>query len=138
MHGGAADARDGHRGAAARNKRPSTTVPDAAGQRPADLLQRDFTASAPNRRWVADITYIETANGFAYAAFVLDLFSRMITGWQVADHLRAELALDALEMAICPAETGSVTTWSIIPIAGCNTRRSVIPSGWKISARSGR
>ena len=67
---------------------------------PSDLLERDFTAAAPNRRWVADITYVETAAGFVYAAFILDLFSRMIVGWQVSDTLRAELALDALEMAI--------------------------------------
>jgi putative transposase len=87
-------------GAAARRKKPRTTVPDAGQQRPADLLGRDFTAPAPNRRWVADITYVDTACGFAYAAFVTDLFSRKIVGWQVAEHLRAELAPDALEMAI--------------------------------------
>ena len=75
-------------GAAARRKKPRTTVPGAVGQRPADLLERDFTAPAPNRRWVADITYVDTACGFAYAAFVTDLFSRTIVGWQVADHLR--------------------------------------------------
>jgi putative transposase len=87
-------------GASARRKRPRTTVPDAASQRPADLLRRDFTAPAPNRRWVADITYVDTFSGFVYTAFVTDLFSRNIVGWQVADHLRAGLALDALEMAI--------------------------------------
>jgi putative transposase len=87
-------------GAAARRKKPRTTVPDAGGQRPADLLARDFSAPAPNRRWVADITYVDTACGFSYTAFVTDLFSRKIVGWQVADHLRAGLALDALEMAI--------------------------------------
>jgi putative transposase len=87
-------------GAAARRRRPRTTVPDAGGQRPADLLARDFSAAAPNRRWVADITYVDTACGFAYTAFITDLFSRQIVGWQVADHLRAGLALDALEMAI--------------------------------------
>lgn len=87
-------------GAAAQRKKPRTTVPGAADSRPADLLERDFTAPAPNRRWVADITYVDTACGFAYTAFVTDLFSRMIVGWQVADHLRAGLALDALEMAI--------------------------------------
>ena len=91
----------GLEGLRARKKRPRTTVPGPAGQvRPSDLLERDFTASAPNRRWVADITYIETSIGFVYAAFILDLFSRMIVGWQVSDTLRAELALDALEMAI--------------------------------------
>ena len=87
-------------GASAGRKRPRTTVPDAGGQRPADLLERDFTAPAPNRRWVADITYVDTISGFVYTAFVTDLFSRNIVGWQVADHLRAGLALDALEMAI--------------------------------------
>jgi putative transposase len=88
-------------GAAARRKRPRTTVPAPAGQpRPSDLLERDFTAAAPARRWVADITYVDTACGFVYTAFVTDLFSRRIVGWQVADTLRAELALDALEMAI--------------------------------------
>jgi putative transposase len=87
-------------GVAARRTKPRTTVPAAAGQRPADLLERDFSAPAPNRRWVADITYVDTASGFAYTAFVTDLFGRKIVGWQVADHLRAGLALDALEMAI--------------------------------------
>jgi putative transposase len=86
-------------GVTARRKKPRTTVP-GTGERPADLLERDFTAPAPNRRWVADITYVDTACGFAYAAFVTDLFSRKIVGWQVAEHLRAGLALDALEMAI--------------------------------------
>ena len=87
-------------GVSARRKKPRTTVPDAGGQRPADLLERDFTSPAPNRRWVADITYTDTACGFVYTAFITDLFSKMIVGWQVADHLRAGLALDALEMAI--------------------------------------
>jgi putative transposase len=87
-------------GASAGRKKPRTTVPGAVGERPADLLERDFTAPAPNRRWVADITYVDTISGFVYTAFVTDLFSRNIVGWQVADHLRAGLALDALEMAI--------------------------------------
>jgi putative transposase len=88
-------------GAAARRKKPRTTVPAPAAQlRPSDLLERDFTAAAPARRWVADITYVDTATGFVYTAFVTDLSSRRIVGWQVADTLRAELALDALEMAI--------------------------------------
>jgi putative transposase len=88
-------------GAAPGRKKPRTTVPAPAGQpRPSDLLERDFTATAPGRRWVADITYVDTAAGFVYTAFVTDLFSRRVVGWQVADTLRAELALDALEMAI--------------------------------------
>jgi putative transposase len=88
-------------GAAARRRRPRTTVPAPAGQpRPSDLLERDFTAVAPACRWVADITYVDTVSGFVYTAFVTDLHSRRIVGWKVADTLRAELALDALEMAI--------------------------------------
>jgi putative transposase len=93
-------------GVSARRKKPRTTVPDAGPGRPADLLERDFTAPAPNRRWVADITYVPTACGFAYTAFVTDLFARKIVGWQVADHLRAGLALDALEMAIFARRDG--------------------------------
>jgi putative transposase len=88
-------------GASASRRRPRTTVPAGPGHdRPSDLLERDFTAPAPNRRWVADITYVGTVGGFVYTAFILDLFSRKIVGWQVSDTLRAELALDALEMAL--------------------------------------
>jgi putative transposase len=90
----------GLEGAAGRRRKPRTTVPAPAGQQPADLVRRDFTASAPNRRWVADITYTGTVGGVAYTAFITGLFSRKIVGWQVADHLRADLALDALELAI--------------------------------------
>jgi putative transposase len=87
-------------GVCAQRKRPRTTLPGGSGERPADLLERDFDTAAPNRAWVADITYVQTMTGWVYTAFVLDLFSRRIVGWQVADHLRADLALDALEMAI--------------------------------------
>jgi putative transposase len=87
-------------GVCAQRKRPRTTLPGGSGERPADLLERCFDTAAPNRAWVADITYVPTAAGWVYTAFVLDLFSRRIVGWQVADHLRADLALDALEMAI--------------------------------------
>src|SRR5690606_2627286 len=89
----------GIEGACARRKRPRTTVP-GDGRQPADLLERDFDAPAPNRRWVADITYVATASGWVYTAFVMDLYSRRIIGWEVADHLRSDLALSALEMAI--------------------------------------
>ena len=62
-------------------------------------MQRDFTAGAANEKWVADITYLRTWNGFCYLAFILDCCSRVIVGWQLATHMRAELVLDALEMA---------------------------------------
>ena len=94
-------------GAKAGRKKPRTTVPAPAGtERPSDQLERDFTAGAPNQEWVADITYVETVRGFVHTAFIMDLFSRKIAGWQVSDTLRAELALDALEMAIWRAGDG--------------------------------
>jgi putative transposase len=77
-----------------------TTRPRPTDVRPEDLLGRDFTAPAPNRRWVADITYVATWAGFAYVAFVTDLYSRRIVGWRVSSTLRTDLALDALEQAI--------------------------------------
>ncbi len=85
---------------ATRTKRIRTTRPAPIGQRPADLVERVFTAAAPNRLWVADLTYVWTRAGFVYTAFVVDVFSRAIVGWRVMASLRAELALDALEMAI--------------------------------------
>jgi putative transposase len=84
-----------------RGRRIRTTVPANRAGWPPDLVNRDFHAEAPNRLWVVDITYVPiTAGGFAYTAFVIDAFSRMITGWKVAGHMRASLALDALEMAV--------------------------------------
>ncbi len=83
-----------------RGRRKRTTIPDeAAIEKARDLLQRDFAATRPNEKWVADITYIRTWNGFLYLAFILDCYSRMIVGWQLATHMRTELVLDALEMA---------------------------------------
>jgi putative transposase len=85
---------------AVRGKIRRTTVPCELSPRPADLVERVFSAPAPNRLWVADLTYVSTWSGFCYTAFVIDAFSRMIVGWRVSSSLRAELALDALEMAI--------------------------------------
>jgi putative transposase len=85
---------------AVRGKIKRTTVPAAVAARPGDLVERRFTALAPNRLWVADLTYVATWSGFCYVAFVTDAFSRRIVGWRVSTSLRAELALDALEMAI--------------------------------------
>lgn len=77
-----------------------TTIVDAVGVRPPDLVQRDFRASRPNQLWVADLTYVATWAGFVYVAFVIDAFSRAIVGWRVASSLRSDLALDALEQAL--------------------------------------
>lgn len=83
-----------------RGKKKRTTIPADVSPRPADLVERNFTAAAPNRLWVSDLTYVSTWTGFVYVAFVIDVFSRLIVGWRVSKSLHAELALDALEMAI--------------------------------------
>ncbi|WP_374227572.1 IS3 family transposase [Streptomyces sp. AC627_RSS907] len=83
-----------------RGQRRRTTVPEPSAPRPPDLVDRDFTASRPDQLWVTDMTYVRTWSGWAYVAFVLDVYSRMIVGWQVANHMRTELPLDALEMAL--------------------------------------
>jgi len=85
---------------AVRGKPKRTTTPAEVGPQPADLVERRFGAEAPDRLWVADLTYCRTWSGFVYAAFVIDCYSRRIVGWQLARHLRTDLALDALEMAI--------------------------------------
>jgi putative transposase len=83
-----------------REKTIRTTRPDDQAARPADLVERSFTASAPNRLWLADLTYVWTDAGFAYTAFITDAFSRRIVGWRTWASLRTDLALDALEMAL--------------------------------------
>ena len=85
---------------ATRERSIRTTKPADLAARPADLVERTFAAPAPNRLWVADLTYVWTIAGFAYTAFVVDAFSRRIVGWRTASSLRTDLALDALEMAI--------------------------------------
>jgi putative transposase len=87
-------------GGVVRGGKRRTTTPADASDRPADLVNRDFTAPAPNRLWVADLTYVATWSGCCYVALIIDAYSRAIVGWRVATTLRTTLALDALEMAI--------------------------------------
>ena len=87
-------------GACHRQGGPTTTRRDKEARPAPDLVDRTFTASGPNQLWIADITYIPTATGFLYLAVVLDVWSRKVVGWSMANHLRAELVLDALEMAV--------------------------------------
>ena len=82
-----------------RSKRVRTTKRDDAAPRSPDLVERDFTATAPNQLWVTDLTFVPTWAGVAYVCFITDAFSRMIVGWRVAGHMRTEMVLDALEMA---------------------------------------
>jgi transposase InsO family protein len=83
-----------------RGKKIRTTIADEAAARPADLVERDFSAAYPNQLWVADLTYVATWAGFVYVAFVIDVYSRMIVGWRVSRSLASDLALDALEQAL--------------------------------------
>ncbi len=77
-----------------------TTISDENQHRPEDLVDRKFVAGAPNRLWVADLTYVKTHTGWVYVAFIIDVFSRCVVGWQASTSLRSDLALGALEMAI--------------------------------------
>jgi putative transposase len=77
-----------------------TTQTDDRQRRPNDLVDRQFSAPAPNRLWVADLTYVKTHAGWVYAAFIIDVYSRMVVGWQLSNSLRSDLAIDALEMAV--------------------------------------
>jgi len=85
---------------AVRGKTRRTTTPNEQPARPADLVERDFSATRPNQLWVADLTYVATWSGFVYTSFVIAAYSRAILGWRASRSLRADLALDALEMSI--------------------------------------
>jgi putative transposase len=87
-------------GASHQHGGPITTRRDKDARPAPDLVDRDFSAAGPNQLWVADITYVPTAAGFLYLAVVLDTWSRKIVGWSMANHLRTELVLDAMAMAI--------------------------------------
>jgi putative transposase len=87
-------------GASRRRGGPITTRLDKEARPAPDLVDRNFSATGPNQLWVADITFVPTATGFLYLAVVLDAWSRRIVGWAMANHLRTDLVLDALEMAI--------------------------------------
>lgn len=85
---------------ALRGKTARTTIPDPTAARPTDLVQRQFGPPAPNRLWVADLTYVSTWSGFAYVAFVTDAYARRILGWRVAATMETSMVLDAIEQAI--------------------------------------
>jgi len=97
----------GIQGAKRRGKAWRTTKPDPQAQRRPDLVKRDFSAAAPNRLWVGDLSYLRCWEGVVYFAFVLDAFSRKIVGWQLAPHMRTDLVLDALRMALGQRESGA-------------------------------
>jgi transposase InsO family protein len=85
---------------AVRGKKVRTTVPDPAAICPRDRVKRAFKADRPNQLWVADFTFVSTWQGFAYVAFIIDVYSRYIVGWRVSPHMRTDFVLDALEQAV--------------------------------------
>jgi putative transposase len=91
----------GIQGAKRRGKPWRTTVPDPDAARRPDLVERDFTASGPDQLYVADFTYLRCWEGLVFFAFVIDVYSRRIVGWQFTGHMRASLVCDALQMAVC-------------------------------------
>ena len=98
---------NGIQGAKRRGKPWRTTYPNVDAYRPADLVERDFGASRPDELWFADFTYLRCWEGVVYFAFVIDACSRAIVGWQFAAHMRTDLVLDALRMALAQRGTGA-------------------------------
>jgi len=97
----------GIQGAKRRGKPWRTTTPDPQASRRPDLVGRDFTASDLDRLWVGDLSYLRCWEGVVYFAFVLDVFSRRVVGWQLASHMRTDLVLDALRMALGTRRPGA-------------------------------
>jgi putative transposase len=91
-----------------RRRGTTTTVRKRGQGSPPDLVERDFSADAPDRLWVADITYVPTGSGFLYLAVTMDAFSRRVVGWAMAGHLRTGLVLAALDMAVAQRKPGDV------------------------------
>ena len=94
-------------GAKRRGKPWRTTTPDPAAHRPPDLVQRNFSAERPDQLWVADFTYLRCWEGLVFFSFVIDVFSRRVVGWQFAGHMRTDLVLDALRMALTRRHAGA-------------------------------
>jgi putative transposase len=97
----------GIQGAKRRGKPWRTTKPDPAAHRSPDLVQRNFSAQRPDRLWVADFTYLRCWEGAVFFSFVIDVFSRRVVGWQFASHMRTDLVLDALRMALTRRQAGA-------------------------------
>ncbi len=98
---------NGIQGAKRRGKPWRTTTPNSEAYRPADLVERDFSATRPDELWFADFTYLRCWEGVVYFAFVIDAYSRAVVGWQFAAHMRTDLVLDALRMALAQRGAGA-------------------------------
>ncbi|MHB1511483.1 MAG: IS3 family transposase [Acidimicrobiales bacterium] len=107
-----------------------TTRSDERQHRPNDLVDRDFTASTPNRLWVADLTYVKTHSGWLYAAFIIEVSSPMVVGWQLSNSLQSDLAIDALRWrsGTAPGPAMSSTAWCLTPTRASSTSASATAS----------
>ena len=107
-----------------------TTKSDDRLNRPADLVERTFRAPTPNRLWVADLTYVKTHTGWVYVAFIIDVYSRFIVGWQASRSLRSDLAIDALEMAVWNRQRAGANLDQLVHHSdrGVNICRSATPN----------
>jgi len=97
----------GIQGAKRRGRPWRTTIPDPAATRSPDLVHRDFSAERPDALWLADFTYLRCWEGLVFFSFVIDAFSRRVVGWQFASHMRTDLVLDALRMALTRRQAGA-------------------------------
>jgi putative transposase len=127
----------GIQGAKRRGRPWKTTRPDPQAHRCPDLVERDFSANRPNERWVADLSYLRCWEGLVFFAFVIDAFSRMMAGWQLAGHTRTTLVLDALRMALHLRGPGADVALVLHSDRGSQARtQSVVATvwvGWNLS-----
>ena len=134
--------RAGIQGAKRRGKPWRTTVPDPGALRPPDLVDRDFSAARPDELWLADFTYLRCWEGLVFFSFVIDAYSRRVVGWQFANHMRTDLVLDALRMALTRRQSGADVELIHHSDAGSQytshafSRSSTITACWARSARS--
>ena len=128
----------GIQGAKRRGKPWRTTRPDAEARRRPDLVERDFTATRPNELWVADLTYLRCWQGVVFFAFVLDVFSRRVVGWQFATHMRTTSVLDALRMALHQRGPGAEVCLVHHSDRAANTRAPTTPRRSSTTACSPR
>jgi transposase InsO family protein len=132
----------GIQGAKRRGKPWRTTKADPEARRRPDLVKRDFSAQEPNRLWVGDLSYLRCWEGVVYFAFVIDVFSRRVVGWQLANHIRSTLVLDALRMALGTREHGADFALVAHSDRAVSTPRpttprcSMITACWRRSGRS--
>jgi putative transposase len=142
----------GIKGAKRRGRPWHTTKPDPEAHRRPDLVCRDFTATRPNQLWVADITFLRSWEGVSFFAFCVDVFSRVVVGWQLAAHMRTDLVLDALRMALGMRGPGAdvelvhhsdrgspIHVWRLHPGAHRPRRLGLDGIGWRrLRQRAGR